>query len=102
MEEDEINQRTANEYNNEFSESQDYYNNREKSQFITFKKDENYSSNDKNNASNEISPIKFSETVNTRPFHSIDNYHQNRFTDYNPHNPFTYNRINKIKYSKFF
>ena len=99
MEEDEINQRTANEYNNEFSESQDYYNNREKSQFITFKKDENYSSNDKNNASNEISPIKFSETVNTRPFHSIDNYHQNRFTDYNPHNPFTYNRINKIKYS---
>ena len=99
MEEDEINQRTANEYYNEFSESQDYYNNREKSQFITFKKDENYSSNDKNNASNEISPIKFSETVNTRPFHSIDNYHQNRFTDYNPHNPFTYNRINKIKYS---
>ena len=89
-----------NEYKNQFSESQDYFNNKEKSEFITFQKDENNISNDNEkyiyNPSNEISPIKNSETVNTRPFHSIDNFRQNRFTYYNP---FTYNHINKNNYS---
>ena len=100
MEEEEINHRLTNEYNNEFSESQDYFNKREKSEFITFQHDENNTSNDNDkyiyNPSNEISPIKISETVNTRPFHSIENFRQNRFTNYNP---YTYNHINKNNYS---
>ena len=37
------------------------------------------------NPSNEISPIKFTNPIYTRPFNSIDNLNKNRFT-YNYHN----------------
>ena len=98
MEEDEINQRMSNEFNDEAYDSQDNYNIHEKTEFITFNVDENNISNDKYNynPSNEISPIKISNTVNTRPYRSIENFHQNRISNYNR---YTYNNYNKNKYS---
>ena len=98
MEEDEINQRMTNEFDNELYDSQDNYNNHEKTEFITFNVDENNILNDKYNykPSNEISPIKISNTVNTRPYRSIENFHQNKVSNYNR---FTYNNYNKNKYS---
>ena len=98
MEEGEINQRMTNEINNELYNSQDNYNNLEKTKLITFNIDENNLLNDEYNynPSNEITPIKVSNTVNTRPFHSIDTFHQKRTNNYNR---FTYNNLNKKKFS---
>ena len=98
MEEGEINQRMTNEINNELYNSQDNYNNLEKTKLITFNIDENNLLKDEYNynPSNEITPIKVSNTVNTRPFHSIDTFHQKRTNNYNR---FTYNNLNKKKFS---
>ena len=97
--ENEINERMTNDFNNELYDSQEYDNNPEKTEFITFNKEDNSFLRDQYipNPTNEISPIKVSKSINMKPFHSIDNFHQNRFTDYNPH---AYN-INKNKYSNY-
>ena len=84
MEENEINPRLT---NGELYDSAEYNNNLENTEFITFKKGENSFIKDKyiGNPSNEISPIKFTNPIYTRPFNSIDNLNKNRFT-YNYHN----------------
>ena len=92
MEENEINQRLT---NDELYDSAEY-NNKENSEFITFKKGENSFINEKyiGNPSNEISPIKFSNPIYTRPLHSIDNYNKERFTyNYNNRNQYSNNSM---------
>ena len=92
MEENEINQRLT---NDELYDSAEY-NNRENSEFITFKKGENSFINEKyiGNPSNEVSPIKFSNPIYTRPLHSIDNCNKERFTyNYNNRNQYSNNSM---------
>ena len=95
MKENEINPRLSNNLNNEFYDSCEYNNNQENTEFITFNKGDDSFSNGKSiyNPTNEITPIKFSSnTIYARPFHSIENFHKNRFT-------YNYKNNNGNKYS---
>lgn len=92
MEENEINQRLTNDELYDSAEN----NNQENTEFITFKKGENSFINEKyiGNPSNEVSPIKFSNPIYTRPLHSIDNCNKERFTyNYNNRNQYSNNSM---------
>ena len=99
MEENIINQRQSNISNNELYDNGEC-NNQEKTEYITFYPNENSFINDRYiyNPTNEISPIKNSNQISQRDFHSLENLHQNRLNNCNRYT-YNYNNINKNKYS---
>ena len=99
MEENEINQRLSNNLTNENYDSGECINNQEKSEYITFNREDNSILNDKYiyNPNNETSSIKYNNSV-MQVYHSIENFHPNKFHNYNR---FTYNYNHNMKDNKY-